>query len=207
MNKIKLNFNTKQNKIIKLGKDRIEIKPYISSKDILSINTLCLKQFNNMTDLAETFTTIKYIFDMFVIHQCTNIEVEGISLNENGGKSNIEIDITAKNIEAFDSSRIMEKIAPHISNYEEVYEGVKFIINLQNMQNAFNNMGSALPDIDKMGDVLGDSLKSLSEFKEKDPDTFNKIIKQTATKDAVEQGRAEFKETKRTKKTEKLANK
>ena len=205
MNKIKFDFTPKKNKIIKIGNDKVEIKPYIPSKDILSINTLCLKQFSEQDNLAECLTTIKYVFDMFVINQCTNIQIDGIILNEKDGKSNIEIDITSDAIEKFDSSQIMEKIAPHILNYDEVYNGVKFLIELQNVQKAFANMGNSIPSIENMGKVIGNSLKSLTEFKEKDPETFSKVIEQAMSKDTIKDVREEFKEVKKTKKSEKLS--
>ena len=206
MNKIKFDFTPKKNKIIKIGNDKVEIKPYIPSKDILSINTLCLKQFSEQDNLAECLTTIKYVFDMFVINQCTNIQIDGIILNEKDGKSNIEIDITSDAIEKFDSSQIMEKIAPHILNYDEVYNGVKFLIELQNVQKAFGTMGNLIPSIDNMGNVIGTSLKSLTEFKDKDPETFNKIIEQALVKDVVKEKREDIKEIKKAKKTTKTTN-
>ena len=150
--------------------------------------------------------TIKYVFDMFVINQCTNIQIDGIILNEKDGKSNIEIDITSDAIEKFDSSQIMEKIAPHILNYDEVYNGVKFLIELQNVQKAFGTMGNLIPSIDNMGNVIGTSLKSLTEFKDKDPETFNKIIEQALVKDVVKEKREDIKEIKKAKKTTKTTN-
>lgn len=207
MERIKLSLNKIKNKIVKINGQRVEIKPFISNKDVMAINKLCLQQFNIESDLAKNITTIKYLFDMFVIHQCTNIDIAGITLKEVDGKSNVEIDLSTETIEEFDNSQIIKKILPFIINYQEIYDNVKFLIELKNVQNSFKIMGESIPDVSNLGNVLGDSLKSLAEFKEKDPETFNKIVSQVAVDKTVKEGRKEFKETKKKAKTEKAAEK
>lgn len=193
--KIKIEMEKIKNKIIKIGKNKVEVIPYISTRHLAAITDVCLQQLDNVNTF-ENFGMIKTIFDMFVVHTCTNISIKGINAKESKDEYNVSLDLDLKTISSFEENAYIYYIKEHIVNYEDAYKSVIKAIELKNTFNAFNVFAKNIPDIDQMSEGLKSAFESMKEFKEKDPETFDKVVKETINKQAREDGKKEYLENK-----------
>lgn len=172
MEKIKMNFNFCENKIIKLGKNKIEIRPYIDTKDCLAIEQICLKQFNSeSTELA----MVKCIYDMFVVFSCTNIEVEGFSSELNKENLGVNINLKAEDIEFFEKSGIIQVVSPYIFNYETEYQNILELLKMENIKISLSLLKDLIPDSDNLTDTLKSSIKELSKEMQERPEDIKRV--------------------------------
>ena len=195
MEKIKIELNSVKNKTISIFKQKIEVKPYLSTKDISDI----IGVFVNNEEIAdmEDLAIKKCIFDMLVVDRCTNLIVDGISSSPLEEDTKIVVDLDIEKVSAFDNSRIINIIKPHIDNYEGSLSLLIKSLEMKNIRDSVSMVGKNLPDINNIGETLGSSLKALVEFKEKDPETFKKILDQGLNNQTKKQVVKEIKEEKK----------
>ena len=182
------------NKFVKFGKEKIEVKPYLSTEDIASMVLLCNRQYEFDND---NFAMVRLIFDVLVIDKCTDVEIEGVESKKEDGKTNTSVNVDKNIIERFDNSRLIDAIKPLVVNYQDAWEQVVKSIELKNTYNVLSSITSNLPSMDDMGKALETSLKSLADYGQKDPEGFKQIIKETVTKDVRENARKEVIEAKK----------
>jgi hypothetical protein len=194
MDKIKIQSEPIQEKKIRVGKQMIFVKPYLSTEDISNIINVFTS--NNSDELAD-LAVAQCVFDMLVVDTCTNIFVDGISSEKIGEDVKISVDLDEEKVSAFDNSRIIEYIKPHLSNYKDAFCLLIKTLEMRNINNAIKAIGNNIPDVENMGKIIQDSMNTLVEFKEKDPETFNKILNQGINKQIREQAAKEIKEEKK----------
>lgn len=194
MKKIKIELKPITNKVVKYGKEKIEVKPYISAEDIVIIGKMCVEQFDNA---PENFGMIKCLFDMLVVDKCTNVEIEGISSKNNKDRLKVSVDINSSIINKFESSRIIDVVAPCIINYKEAYEQILKYIEFSNARTSMAEFSRNLPDNEKIMDTMQTSMKALTDLKAKDPAMFDKIVAQSLKNEAIETGLFEYKSDKK----------
>lgn len=194
MDKIKIQSEPIQEKKIRVGKQMIFVKPYLSTEDISNIINVFTS--NNSDELAD-LAIAQCVFDMLVVDTCTNIFVDGISSEKIGEDIKISVDLDEEKVSAFDNSRIIDYIKSHISNYKNAFYLLIKTLEMRNINNAIKAIGNNIPDIENMGKIMEDSMKTLVEFKEKDPETFNKILNQGMNKQIRNRAIKEVKEEKK----------
>lgn len=199
--RIKIEIDKIKNKTIKIGKNKIEVKPYISTRHLAGITDICLQQLEN-ADSFINFGMIKTIFDMLVVNSCTNILVNGINTKESKDEYNVYTDLDLKKISDFEQNAYIYYIKKHILNYEESYKSVLKAIELKNLFNAFNIFAKNIPDVEQMGESLKIAFENIKELKEKDPETFDRVVKETINKQAREEGKKEYLENKKLEKND-----
>lgn len=171
---------------VKIKGSKFHVKQIIGTTDMRAITNLCLNHFmDNGRDMAE-MPIVKSIFDMMVVYYCSNIRVKGVNIE----KENISLDITSEDVELFENSLALEHIKPYIKNYAECYKLLLKTLEMQNVYESLVGFGAMLPDADKMGETLKASFEALSEAKERDPESFAKIVKEVATKDIREEAKS-----------------
>lgn len=194
MNKTKIQLEPIQEKKIRVGKQMVFVKPYLSTEDISNIINVFTS--NNSDELAD-LAVAQCVFDMLVVDTCTNICVDGILSDKIGEDVKISVDLDEDKVSAFDNSRIIEYIKPHLSNYKDAFCLLIKTLEMRNINNAIKAIGNNIPDVENMGKIIEDSMKTLVEFKEKDPETFNKILNQGINKQIKAQAIKEIKEEKK----------
>lgn len=194
MNKTKIQLEPIQEKKIRVGKQMVFVKPYLSTEDISNIINVFTS--NNSDELAD-LAVAQCVFDMLVVDTCTNIFVDGILSDKIGEDVKISVDLDEDKVSAFDNSRIIEYIKPHLSNYKDAFCLLIKTLEMRNINNAIKAIGNNIPDVENMGKIIEDSMKTLVEFKEKDPETFNKILNQGINKQIKAQAIKEIKEEKK----------
>lgn len=182
MEKIEFEFKPVKNKIIKINKNKVEIKPYISTEELSAIIDVCLDTFNSLDDEYNKFVMCKCIFDVFVIDLCSNIKIDGIKKEQ--GKDGIMIsgDIQPKVINEIDKSNLVSYIVPYVVNYKESLEQMYKVLEIKNIRDTFVEFGKSVPSADDLNKGLSSVLKEVAELKQKDPEVFDKVIKESLPK-------------------------
>lgn len=189
-------------KIIKIGKDKVEIRPYILTTEATAITNLCVKRTESDFSGHANLPLVHSLFDMLVVHFCTNIIMKGIGSKKNDGTLEINVEITSDDIDKFDESGIIETIAPHIRNYNECYADIVKTIEMNSVSKAIYSITDSFPNVDKIATTLKDSVKELSDIKEKDPELFKQVLNEAAKQPIVEEARKESQNNKKKKKSD-----
>ena len=182
---------------IKVNGSKVTFKPMISTSDMMGIAQLCVNQFDANGGEMSQLPLIKTIFDMMVVHYCTNIRVRGVVCDVRKKDEIISISATKDEIEEFDNSLAILHIKPYIKNYDECFSLLLKILELHNVNSSIVYLGNVLPDAETMGNDIKNALESLQEAKDKDPETFDKIVKEVATKSVREKALKETKDAKK----------
>lgn len=190
--RVKVDFLEIKPKIIKLGKTKIAIKPFISAKDILIANRVCLKEFfrdvEEMEDRFVLFPEVRIAFDTVVLNNCTNIDFNGVKYDD------------------LLSSGIMDLVRKSIFNYEEAFNLVLESIRLKNVECALGLVASSLPTEESMNKTMHNMSTLVKDMKDTDPELFKKMLGVTATAQAKKDNTISFIEEKEKIKAEKAKN-
>lgn len=206
MEKVKiqlLQIEPMKNKIIKLGRHKIDIKPYISSEDIVLITDLCLKKMIGDADKIANSAVIHTLFDMCVVALCTNIQVDGISFGD-GEQKSIDINLTAGNFETFDALCLGDLLESNIANYYRCWQTVFETMQLATINNALGLIAKNIPTQDSMSKTIEEFGKAVKEINEKDPENLKNIIRVASENNAFAQAKSEFTEKQKAEKVKKL---
>ena len=184
---------------IKINGTRVKLKPFIGTKDMVGIVSVCVNQFDLTERDVDQIPLIKTIFDMMVVYYCTNIRVKGIVVKKDGKKENISIDVSDDDVESFDNSQAILHIKPYIKNYNECFSLLLKTLEMRNVYQSLVGFSMNLPDEETMITGLKTSLEAMQQVKEKDPETFDKIVKEVATQNIREAAQKETKSKKKAK--------
>lgn len=192
MEKIKINLNLMDNKIVKIGGNKIEVKPYILSTDMVEITNLCLEQFENNNEPFSALAWMKCFFDILVVYKCTNIKIDGIVEKENKNGKNISISLNSEITTQFEMSGIIEKVSPLIINYRDAYSQVMKVIETKNVYNAFNVLTRNLPSADEIQNALKNGVEEFNDVKKTYPDLVERVINENNLPQAQEKAKKEL---------------
>lgn len=189
-------------KIIKIGKSRVEVRPYILTTEVTAITNLCIERSEGDFSGHTNLSLVHSLFDMLVVHFCTNIAMKGISSKRSKDNLELNVEITSEDIDKFDAGGIIEDIAPHIRNYNACYADIVKTIEMNSVSNAIYSITNSFPNVEKITKTLKDSVQELSDIKEKDPELFKQVMNEAAKQPIVEEARKEFQNNKKKKKTD-----
>ena len=185
MEKIKIELSTIKNVIVKYGKQKMEIQPYISNEDIILINDICLSQFISKMEFGmeqfKVFPLMKSVFDACIICKCTNIEVDGIKINNESSNNNITLTLTESTLSKINKSGIVEIIKKHIINYDEVYNIVSQGISLANVYGGLSLLAKNIPNTED----IKKSVEAMVEFTSKNKDLIDSSKKYEIVQDTL----------------------
>lgn len=158
MEKFKFDFSEQKNKVVKFGGQKIEIRPYVFPSECVCISELCGQQLFNK-DGSQSNTSlhlVKTLCDMILTEICTNISIDGINVKyDKNIASNIKIDLKNQTVEEFVASGIDKIIKENISNYEYIWDCIKYDIKDNFSVDAiFNKITSFIPSIEEQGKLL-----------------------------------------------------
>lgn len=204
MEKIKFEFEEVKNKVIKIGKNKVEVKPYLSTEDISVIMQLCNEEVE--TDI-NNYDKIKCIFDILVIEKCTNIQVQGVETKTNNGKIRTTINIDNNTIAEFENTGLLEKISPYIFNYNTALNQLFWALGIKSIYNAFKIFNLSIPTGDQIEKTLNSTLIEMKKFRDEDPKTFEKILNQHSNKEIKKEAVKEYLKEKEDKKAKRITKK
>ena len=139
--------------------------PYISTELAIAIFNLCENTLseNHLFYDVKKMPLFKTLFDMVVVSQCSNIEIEGISkILVGDGSFIINVDIDKNIILDFERSGITSEILKHIGNYGDVWSMIESFVRDIVVMSTFSAMGNSMPTPEDLSQSI-ESIKSLVE--------------------------------------------
>lgn len=177
MSKIKIDVLPIKNKIIKYNGSKFNLRPYISAKDILIANELCVEEYLKNVDtengVFKDFPLIRIKFDIVVLNRCTDINLEGWEYD------------------SVISSGLMQLVRENIFNYDEVFNLITKNIELLNVTNYLKNIALALPSEEKIQQNIEQLSKTMTTFTKDNPDLTKKIVESTLVANSIEKSKSE----------------
>lgn len=172
-----VNIKTKS---IKFQGQKLNIRPYISAKDILIANELCVEEYLKNIDkeegLFKDFPLIRIKFDIVVLNTCTDIDFEGWTYD------------------SVISSGLLQIIRENIFNYDEVFNLITKNIELLNVTNYLKNIALALPSEEKMKANINELNKAMNDFTKDNPDLVKKVVESSLVANAIEKSKNKMNE-------------
>lgn len=179
-----------KSKSIKFNGQRFNIRPYISAKDILIANQLCVEEYLKNVDQEEgtfvDFPLIRIKFDIVVLNCCTDINLEGWEYD------------------SVISSGLMQVVRSNIFNYNEVYDIIIENIRLLNVSNCLKLIAKTLPSQEKMEQNIKELSGVMGDFVKNNPDTTKKLVESALVANAIEKSKTETVQNLKEKKEENL---
>lgn len=203
MKKIEIEIKPIQNKIVKFGGNKIEIKPYIESEDLVLLTQLCLQKIIIDKDNFGNLAILHTIFDMCVIELCTSIHIDGIKIS-NEDKKTIDLDLDISKFENFDILGLSEFASKNIKNYDRSWQTIFEIMQLATINNALGLIRDSVPTQESMSKTIEEFGNAVKEINEKDPENLKNIIRVASENNAFTQVKSEFSEKQKTEKVKKL---
>lgn len=179
-----------KSKSIKFNGQKFNIRPYISAKDILIANQLCVEEYLKNVDQEEgtfvDFPLIRIKFDIVVLNCCTDINLEGWEYD------------------SVISSGLMQVVRNNIFNYNEVYDIIIENIRLLNVSNCLKLIAKTLPSQEKMEQNIKELSGVMGDFVKNNPDTTKKLVESALVANAIEKSKTETVQNLKEKKEENL---
>lgn len=179
-----------KSKLIKFNRQKFNIRPYISAKDILIANQLCVEEYLKNVDqeegLFKDFPLIRIKFDIVVLNCCTDINLEGWEYD------------------SVISSGLMQVVRSNIFNYNEVYDIIIENIRLLNVSNCLKLIAKTLPSQEKMEQNIKELSGVMGDFVKNNPDTTKKLVESALVANAIEKSKTETVQNLKEKKEENL---
>lgn len=197
MKKINVVLGARENKILKYGKDKIEIKTYIGTVEQMQVLDICMQQF---TTPQNSLPIIKAIFNLAIIGLQTNLQIPELDTSSEKTEYALKVDLTYGAINHYENSDIYDKVLKEIINYDSLWDMVIKSIEMHNTLNAFGAVVDSLPN----EKAISDSLSMVNEFIQTNPEFTKEVMREEVIDRAVKAATEEYKATK--KKNKKVAN-
>lgn len=195
MEKIMLDFKQKTNVKKKFGSQEVIIQPYVEMGNLIAFAQLAIdkrmedkmREYNEETTLDFNLTdsvSTQGIFDLLIIDNVSNVEVEGIEYDE------------------LLSSGFIKFVTGNVFNYEYGCRLLDIAINNHNIQSCFIDMVNENMDTSKTEDMLSKLTDKIGEL---DPKTLDALMKGTlegeikkqVKEDTINQTKKELKDHKK----------
>lgn len=174
-------FSKEEEVVIKRNNQKIKIKPIIGALKQAEIIDLCLKECEEYGDIPRSMPIIKSVFDIVVLALQTDLGIPCVKEIEDNGSYNISVSLNYEDIERYENSCMIELVAPHIKNYNCVWNIVMAALEMHNFKQCFSQIGANLPTAE-------DITKSLNDFKsviDSNPQFVEKVAKAKLSNDVL----------------------
>lgn len=197
MNKMSIDFEERIIEV-KVNKQKIRMKTYISIAEEVAFTQVCLNYFNK--EGAYRVGIVKRLFDLCVLAKLTSIKIDGINIKENKDKQiEFDIDMSKGNWDALDSVGVTSNLLAFVANYNSVWDNIKTALSMQNVKNSFSDLAESLPNFDDMGNAVKVAVDSIVKLRENNPKKFDMVVENIAKNNEIKNAKKEAK--KKTKKS------
>lgn len=167
---------------VKYNKQPIKVRPYISRTDMLALTQMAIDNYftdteNLQVDRFSIISQVKIGYDVAVVIRCTDLDIDGIDLND------------------FVASGIIDIISPNISNYKTVWELITKAISDKVLYEGLGIIAKAVPSDKNISATTKDISATLKELKD-NPELFEKIMDVLKLNGAKSMAKAEVKKSK-----------
>ncbi len=209
MKNIKFNIEGQKNKVVKFGKYKLEIRPYILTNEKVIISDICCQQFkkDNENQKKGSFHLARLIYNIAVASLCVkNIAIDGVDIKYKKDKvDKISLDLKDKTIENFERSGLVSLFSENICGYNETWEDmVRDIgLNANNVSEIMDKLVGTVPSGEKQEEIVKEIKTIMDNFNKKNPEIAKEISREPFAKEAKQ----ELVENKKKEKQEKINKK
>lgn len=209
MSKMKTEFDEQKNKIVKFGKYKWEIRPYILTNEKIIISDICCQQFKNDNENKKkgSFHLAKLVYNIVVGALCLkNVTIEGVDIKYKKDKvDKISLDLKDKTIENFEKSGLVSLFSENICGYNETWEDIVRDIEFSgnNISEIMDKFVGTVPSGEKQEEIVREIKTIMDNFNKKNPEIAKEIEREPFAKEAKQ----ELLENKKKDKQEKLNKK
>lgn len=208
MNKIKFDLEEQKNKIVKFGKYKLEIRPYLLTPEKTIISDMCCQQIKSEIgkDKNGSFHTARLVFDIIVTALCSNVAIDGVEIKYKKNKfSSVSLDLKEKDLESFEKSGIAFVVESNIDNCAQIWNDVvkDIELNANNFAEMFEKFKDIIPSGEKQEKIVEEIKTIVDDFNKKNP----QIAKEVPEKPFREMAKQDTIKVKNQTKQEKLNNK
>lgn len=203
------NLEEQNFKVIKFGKYKLEIRPYILTNEKIIISDICCQQFKNDNENKKkgSFHLAKLVYNIVVGALCLkNVTIEGVDIKYKKDKvDKISLDLKDKTIENFEKSGLVSLFPGNICGYNETWEDIVRDIETggNNISEIMNKFVESVPSGEKQEEIVKEIKNLINNFNKKNPGIAKEIVIEPFAKEA----RQELVENKKKEKQKKLNKK
>lgn len=203
------NLEEQKFKVIKFGKYKLEIRPYILTNEKIIISDICCQQFKNDNENKKkgSFHLAKLVYNIVVGALCLkNVTIEGVDIKYKKDKvDKISLDLKDKTIENFEKSGLVSLFPENICGYNETWEDIVRDIEFSgnNISEVMEKFVGTIPSGEKQEEIVKEIKNIMDNFNKKNPEIAKEIAREPFAKEAKQ----EIVENKKKEKQEKLNKK
>lgn len=203
------NLEEQKFKVIKFGKYKLEIRPYILTNEKIIISDICCQQFKNDNENKKkgSFHLAKLVYNIVVGALCLkNVTIEGVDIKYKKDKvDKISLDLKDKTIENFEKSGLVSLFPENICGYNETWEDIVRDIEFSgnNISEVMEKFVGTIPSGEKQEEIVREIKTVMDNFNKKNPEIAKEIAREPFAKEAKQ----EIVENKKKEKQEKLNKK
>lgn len=209
MKNFKFNIKEQKNKIVKFGKYKLEVRPYLLTNEKVLISDICVQQFkgNEESKAKGSFHLAKLIYNIAVGALCLkNVSIDGVEIKYKKDKiDKISLDLKDGTVEKFEKSGIVQVLENNVFGFNEAWEDIVKDIEFSgnNISETLEKFMGAVPSGEKQEEIVNEIKTIMENFNKKNPE----IVKEVAREPIVKEAKQELLENKKKEKQEKLSKK
>lgn len=187
------NLEEQNFKVIKFGKYKLEIRPYILTNEKIIISDICCQQFknNNENKNKGSFHLAKLVYNIVVGALCLkNVTIEGVDIKYKKDKvDKISLDLKDKTIENFEKSGLVSLFPENICGYNETWEDIVRDIEFSgnNISEVMEKFVGTIPSGEKQEEIIKEIKTIIDNFNKKNPEIAKEIAREPFAKEAKQE--------------------
>lgn len=187
------NLEEQKFKVIKFGKYKLEIRPYILTNEKIIISDICCQQFKNDNENKKkgSFHLAKLVYNIVVGALCLkNVTIEGVDIKYKKDKvDKISLDLKDKTIENFEKSGLVSLFPENICGYNETWEDIVRDIEFSgnNISEVMEKFVGTIPSGEKQEEIIKEIKTIIDNFNKKNPEIAKEIAREPFAKEAKQE--------------------
>ena len=147
-----------------IGMKIVRVNRFIDTETAILLNSLCSDFLVDNANIGiMNIPLFQKIFDMVVLHKCTNIKVDGIVEIEEDGKKTVKVNTTESIINNLDNNKVLQKVKKVILNYNDVWQNLLTYLNNQVVLSIVFALDKKIPTETEISEILKETSKNIKD--------------------------------------------